>query len=142
MGEDCLVQENEETVHEIEDEAGTEEDDKSVHESVHADDPSIESVKTVDDKEEEPSTIHDGLIHEQQPAQEDPPPPRPFAVRKLDSNLDGKHWNNSMVGSVIHEHCIGSVIKEYTNLKATLSTSQYGFQKGMKVFREKDTRPQ
>ena len=41
-----------------------------------------------------------------------------------------------MVGSVIHEHCIGSVIEEYTNLEATLSTPQYGFQKGMKVFKE------
>ena len=42
-----------------------------------------------------------------------------------------------MVGSMIHEHCIGSVIKEYTNLEATLSTPQYGFQKGMKVSKEK-----
>ena len=41
-----------------------------------------------------------------------------------------------MVGLVIHEHCIGSVIKEYTNLEATLSIPQYGFQKGMKVFKK------
>ena len=40
-----------------------------------------------------------------------------------------------MVGLVIHEHCIGS--REYTNLKATLSTPQYGFQKEIKVFKEK-----
>ena len=42
-----------------------------------------------------------------------------------------------MVGLVMNEHCIGSVIREYTNLKATLSNPQYGFQKGMKVFKEK-----
>ena len=41
-----------------------------------------------------------------------------------------------MVGSVIHEHCIGLVIKEYINLKATLSTPQYRFQKEMKVFKK------
>ena len=41
-----------------------------------------------------------------------------------------------MVGSVIHEYYIGSVIKDYGNLEATLSTPQYGFQKGMKVFKE------
>ena len=42
-----------------------------------------------------------------------------------------------MVGSVIHEYCVGSVINTYSNLEATLSTPQYGFQKGMKVFKEK-----
>ena len=42
-----------------------------------------------------------------------------------------------MVGSVIHTHCIESVIREYTSLEATVSTPHYGFQKGMKVFREK-----
>ena len=42
-----------------------------------------------------------------------------------------------MVGAVIHKYCIGSVIKGYDNLEATLSTPQYGFQKGMKVFKEK-----
>ena len=41
-----------------------------------------------------------------------------------------------MVG-VIHEHCIGLVIKEYTNLEVSLSTPQYGFQEGMKEFKEK-----
>ena len=29
------------------------------------------------------------------------------------------------------------MIREYTNLEATLSTPQYGFQKGIKVFKEK-----
>ena len=66
---------------------------------------------------------------EQQPESEEPPPPdqRPPAVRKLDSNMDGDYWQDSMVGSVIHVHCIGLVIREYTDLEATLSTPQYGF---------------
>ena len=124
MEENNPVQENEKTEHEIEDEAGTETDDESVHKSVQADDPSFESVETVNDKEEQPSAIYDKLIHEQRPAPEDQSPSRLPAVRKLDSKLDGKHWSDSMVGSVIHEHCIGSVIKEYTNFEATLSTPQ------------------
>ena len=41
-----------------------------------------------------------------------------------------------MVGSVITECVIGSVIKKYYNLKATVSPPQYGFQKGTKVFKE------
>ena len=136
VGENNPVQENEETVHEIEDEAGTGADDESVHKSERVEDPSIESVETVDDEEEQPSKISNKLIHELRPEPEEPPSPRPPAVRKLDSDLDGNHWSDSMVGLVIHEHCIRSVIKEYTNLEATLSTPQYGFQKGMKVFQE------
>ena len=134
-GQNDPVQENKETVHEIEDETGSEADDDSVHKSVQTDNPSIESVETIDDEEEQQSRIYDKLIHKQRPAPEDPSPPRPPAVRKLDSKLDGKHQGDSMVGSVIHEHCIGSAIKEYTNLGATLSTP-YGFQKGMKVFKK------
>ena len=41
-----------------------------------------------------------------------------------------------MIEVVSHEHCIGSVIREYNNLEAVLPTPQYGFQKVMKVFRE------
>ena len=41
-----------------------------------------------------------------------------------------------MVGYVIHECVIGSVIKEYGNVEATLSIPQYGFQKGMNVFKD------
>ena len=41
-----------------------------------------------------------------------------------------------MVGSVIHEIIVGSVIQKYGNLEATLSTPQYGFQKGLKKFKE------
>ena len=37
---------------------------------------------------------------------------------------------------MIHECVIGSVIQEYSNLKATLLTPQYGFHKEMKVFKE------
>ena len=47
-----------------------------------------------------------------------------------------------MVGSVMHEHCIVSVIRDYGDLEAVSSTTtpQYGFQKEMKemkVFEEK-----
>ena len=34
-----------------------------------------------------------------------------------------------MVGSVIHKHTVGSVIQDYSNLEATLSTPQDGFKK-------------
>ena len=34
------------------------------------------------------------------------------------------------------EHVVGSVIRNYRNLCATLSTPQYGFQKGLKIFKE------
>jgi hypothetical protein len=51
--------------------------------------------------------------------------------RGLDSTLDGSHWNN-----VIHTHYCMSIISGYGNLEATLTTPQYGFQKGLKVFGE------
>ena len=41
-----------------------------------------------------------------------------------------------MVGSIIREYIVGSVIQHYGNLEATLSTPQYGFQKGIKEFKE------
>ena len=64
------------------------------------------------------------------------PNPRRRAVQELDSALDGKHWGDGMVGSVIHEYAVGSVIREYSNLEASLLTPQYGFNKGLKVFKE------
>ena len=123
--EDDLIQNNKDTVYEIKDEDGAEEEgDKSVE----VDDPSIE---TVDNEEESRG-------NDEQPTElEKPAPPRPPAVRKLDSALDGKHWEDNMVGSVIHEYCIGSVIRDYGNFEAALSTPQYGFQKRMKAFRKK-----
>ena len=44
-----------------------------------------------------------------------------------------------MVGSVMHKHCIASVIRDYGDLEAVSSTTtpQCGFEKGMKVFKEK-----
>ena len=36
----------------------------------------------------------------------------------------------------MHQHIIGSVIQNYGNLGATLLTPQYGFQKGLKIFKE------
>ena len=65
VGENDPVQENGETVHEIEDEAGTEKDNESAHKSVHVDNPSIESVETIDGEKEEPSAIYDELIYKQ-----------------------------------------------------------------------------
>ena len=64
--------------------------------------------------------------------------PVPAAIRKLQDNLDSPHWNRNMIGSVIHEHCIGSVIREYNNLEpvSVSATTQYGFRKGMKVFKD------
>ena len=128
VGENNPVQEKEEIVHEIEDKTGTDEEDvESIHESVCGDCSSLESVETVDDEVEE--LFSDLKIEpEQQPEPEEPPLPRPAAdqkppaVRKLDCLMDGEYWQDSMVGSVIHENCIGLMIKEYTNLEATLST--------------------
>ena len=131
VGENDPVQENEETVHEIEDETSTEEDDdESVHKSVHGDDPSLGSVEIVDDydEEDEPRANDNELDHEQPSEPEEPTLPglatdqRPPAVRKLNCLLNGEHWKDNMVGLVVHQYCIGSVIREYTNLTATLST--------------------
>ena len=43
-----------------------------------------------------------------------------------------------MIGSVIHKHCIGSVIRKYNNLESVSvsATTQYGFQKGMKLSKD------
>jgi hypothetical protein len=51
--------------------------------------------------------------------------------RGLDNTLDGPHWSNC-----IHTQYCMSVISGYGNLEATLSTPQYGFQKGLKMFGE------
>ena len=77
-------------------------------------DPSLESVDTVDDYKEVPVSDQE-IEPDQQPEPEEPQSPdqRPAEVRKLDSHLeDGNCWQDSMVVSVIHEHCIGSVIRE------------------------------
>ena len=52
--------------------------------------------------------------------------------------MNGPYWVGGVIGAVTHEHCIGLVITEYNNLESILVsfTPQYGFQKGMKVFRE------
>jgi hypothetical protein len=47
-------------------------------------------------------------------------------VRELELDL-GAYWNDKVVGSVI---------QNYGNLEATLSTPQYGFQKGLNEFKE------
>jgi hypothetical protein len=55
----------------------------------------------------------------------------PGAPRGLDSTLDGPHWDNC-----VNTRYYMSVISGYGNLEATLSTPQYGFQKGLKLFGE------
>ena len=108
--------------------------------SARGDKPSVGSVETVDnDHDDEVDVINDDppLQPEEPLAPRRANNPVPAAVRQLEGNLDGPHWEGNMVGLVIHEHCIGSVIREYNNLEAVSSTPQYGFQKGMKVFKEK-----
>ena len=54
MVENIPVLENEETVHEINEESSTDyEDDGLTHETVRVDDPSLESVETVDDDDDD-----------------------------------------------------------------------------------------
>ena len=75
------------------------------------------SVETVDEE--------DDPVIKPKPQQMDEEPPaeyqRPPAVRILDSNL-GWFWKDSLVGSAIHEHCIGLVIRDFCNTEAILST--------------------
>ena len=100
VGKNDPVPENEETIHEIEYEPGTEEeDDELVHESVHGDDPSLGSVEIVNDDDEDKSRANNcELDHEQPLEPENPTQPglatdrRPPAVRKLDCLLNEKHW--------------------------------------------------
>ena len=58
-------------------------------------------------------------------------------MHKLRDNL-GNYWKHDVIGSLIHEQCIGSAIREYNNLQSVSlsATPQYGFQKGLKVFKE------
>ena len=95
-------------------------DNSLAHKPEDEDEPEQEDDVTVgsDDDEEEGEA---GENEEQQ--QEEVPPasvPRPRAVQELDPNLDGIHWGDGMVGSVIHEYTVESVIQHYGNLDATL----------------------
>ena len=56
------------------------------------------SIETVDNKVESRGNA------KPQAEPEEPAPPRPPAVQKLDCTLGGKHWGDGMVGSVIHEY--------------------------------------
>ena len=67
--------------------------------TVDSEDVEDQQHKEVDSDEEE----------EQQP-EEIPPAQRLRAVQELDSDLDGVHWGNGMVGSSIHKYVVGSVI--------------------------------
>ena len=81
-------------------ESSVQDDDAPSINSARGDSPSDGSVETVDEDddqviEQEPQQMDEESLVEDQ---------RPPAVRKLDSNLGG-FWKDSMVGSVIHEHC-------------------------------------
>ena len=65
VGKNDLVQENKETLHDIKDDASTDADAYSVHESVQVDDPYIDLVKTINDEAKQPSAIYDEHIYEQ-----------------------------------------------------------------------------
>ena len=108
-------------MHKIEEDNVPEEDDEA-------------TVDTVNNKEEDEARAD----KEQQPEEVVPPAPipQPRVVQELNCNLDKKHWGDGIVRSVIHECVIGPVIQDYGNLEATLSTSSYEFQKGMKEFKE------
>ena len=150
MDETASVHDNEEAEQEIEEEDGLaeieEEDDSAIEDDASRPDsacggkPSIGSVETVDDANEEQNVIVDDPPR--QPAEQHPnrqaDNPVPAAVRGLDCKLNGPHWVGGVIGAVTHKHYIGSVMREYNNLESVLvsSTPQYGFQKGMKVFRE------
>ena len=126
MVEKIPVLENEEMVHGINDKTGTgDKEAVSIHKSERGDDPSLESVETINEDKEEPISNLDI-----EPNPEEPPSPgqRPAAVRKLDSHLnDEGYWRDSMVGLVMHEHFIASVIRNYGDVEAVSSTPQYGF---------------
>ena len=109
MDEEVPVQEEEEDVPTvIQEESSTPEDDASSPNSAREDEPSIGSVETVGDDEDQV------IEPKPQPMAEEPPPQdqRPPAVRKLNSQLGG-FWKDNLVGSVIHEHCIASMIKTF-----------------------------
>ena len=142
-----VVEQEEEEVEE--DDAANEdgaanEDVASLPDSARGDEPSIGSMGSVETVNDEPDDEVDAINNDPPLQPEVPIAPRqgnnsvPVAVRQLQGDLDGPHWNGGMVGSVIHEHCIGSVIREYNNLEAVSvsSTPQYSFQKGMKVFKD------
>ena len=72
-------------------------------------------------------------------AEEDDPP---AMVRELDSDLRD-YWSHATIHSGLSdmygnfkEHVVGSVVRNYRNLCATLSTPQFGFKKGLTIFRE------
>ena len=92
----------------------------SVHDSIQADSPSVDSVDTVsDDEEDETSAVVDnpnGPTERPENNEQNNAPVAP-AVRKLQDNL-GDYWNSNVIGSVVHEHCIGSAIREYNNLES------------------------
>ena len=144
---DSLVDTDQQEQHVVEnDDSSANEEEAPLHDSVRADYASIESVDTVTNDYDDGGT---DAINDDPPVQPEMPKdnqrgnnPVPAAVQKLKDNLNGPHWDRGMINSVLHEHCIGSVIREYNNLEsvAVSATQQYGFQKRMKLSRMKNTK--
>ena len=128
----AIIEEESSVPDDVAEESPVPDDDASLPDSAQEDEPSDASVETVDEDD-------DPVVEPKpQPMAEEPPAEdrRPPAVRKLDSNLVFS-WKDSLIGSVIHEHCIRLVIKAFCNTEAISSTLQYSFAKGMKVSKEK-----
>ena len=123
------------------DDSSSSEEEAAVNDSVQVDDPSIDLVETViNDDDDEPDVIDDDP-----PVQPERPKgnqrgnnPMPAAVHKLQDDLNSSHWDRGMIGSVLHKHCIGSVIREYNNFESVSvsAKTQYGFQKVIKLFKD------
>ena len=70
---------------------------------------------------------------------------RPRMLRELDSDLDGRGWESTgahMVSAMMVAEQKGvSMIKEYFEIEASKATPQYGFRKGLTLFRDKGIKP-
>jgi hypothetical protein len=109
---------------EVDEVAEEEEKEESISHAVQ-----IEDIESDDGSEAKEDTTADEVsktgVSEKEDTSASETEPAPI-VRELESDL-GAYWNDKV---------IGSVIQNYGNLEATLSTPQYGFQKGLKEFKE------
>ena len=106
--DDSLVDTNQQDQYVVEDNnSSSNEEEDSEHDSVRGDDPSIDTVETVtnndnDGKEDvinDDPSIQPAMLEDNQRGAN----PVPAAVRKLQDNL-GDYWDHDVIGSVIHEH--------------------------------------
>ena len=92
-------------------------DESSEHIPKDENDPKEEDDTTVEpvDDEDQPQEEVESVEEEEQ-LQEGAPlalVPRRRAIQELKSNLDGVHWGDGIVSSVIHEYIVESVIQHY-----------------------------